>query len=174
MKILLACVAINDQFANRLNWSQRQFTSSGDCSNGEVKPPVQKANPLVVPETVTTTATATTTMTATTTTTQCSSSLWITSDTVIDTMPVSGYYEMSSTMHNGHSTWESMLNDLVLFKAASGAWQLDRTVESESENADDGDCPSSAQLASRICTFPVKIASQDGCLVQVDICGNVC
>ena len=36
VKILAACVAINDQFANRLNWSQRQSTSSGDCSHGMV------------------------------------------------------------------------------------------------------------------------------------------
>ena len=34
VKILAACVAINDQFANRLTWSQRNTTSSGDCSNG--------------------------------------------------------------------------------------------------------------------------------------------
>ena len=88
----------------------------------------------------------------------CSSSLLITSDT----MPVSGLYEMSSTMHNGHSTWESTLNDLLLFKAASGAWQFDRTIESDTEYADNGDCPSSAQLASQICTFPVQIAAQDG------------
>ena len=75
-------------------------------------------------------------------------------------MPVSGVYEMSSTMHNGHSTWESTSNDLVLFKETSGAWQIDRTIESEIEIADDGDCPSSAQWA-RIRT-PVQIASQDG------------
>ena len=37
VKILAACVAINEQFANRLNWSQRQLTSSGDCSNGKFK-----------------------------------------------------------------------------------------------------------------------------------------
>ena len=63
-------------------------------------------------------------------------------------MPVAGIYEMSSTMHNGHSTWESTLNDMVLFKGTSGAWQLDRTIESETEYADDGDCPSSAQWAN--------------------------
>ena len=67
-------------------------------------------------------------------------------------------------MHNGHATWESILNDLVLFKAASGAWQFDRTVESDTENDENGDCPSSAQWAShiRVSTFPVQIASQDG------------
>ena len=61
-------------------------------------------------------------------------------------------------MHNGHSTWESTLNDMVLFKGTSGAWQFDRTIESETVNADNGDCPSSAQLAF----IPVQIASQDG------------
>ena len=84
----------------------------------------------------------------------------ITSDTVIDTMSVSGLYEMSSTIHNGHSTWESTLNDMVLFKGTSGAWQFDRTIESETVNADNGDCPSSALLGLH--TFPVQIASQDG------------
>ena len=43
VKILAACVASNAQFANRLNWSQRQFITSGDCSNGTVKSSVQKA-----------------------------------------------------------------------------------------------------------------------------------
>ena len=61
-------------------------------------------------------------------------------------------------MHNGYSTWESTLNDFVLFKGTSGAWQFDRTIESETVNADNGDCPSSAQLAF----IPVQIASQDG------------
>ena len=69
VKILAACVAINDQFANRLNWSQRHLTSSGDCSNGTVKPTVQNANTIIVPETVTTTTTTTRTTTLTTTTT---------------------------------------------------------------------------------------------------------
>ena len=32
--IVAACVAINDQFSNRLNWAQRHLLSSGDCSNG--------------------------------------------------------------------------------------------------------------------------------------------
>ena len=65
---------------------------------------------------------------------QCSSSLFITSDTVIDTMPVNGTYYMSSTIHNGHSIWESTVNDMVLFKGTSGAWQFDRTIESDTEN----------------------------------------
>ena len=34
VKILTACVAIKAQFANRLKWTERQLTSSGDCSNG--------------------------------------------------------------------------------------------------------------------------------------------
>ena len=67
-------------------------------------------------------------------------------------------------MHNGHSTWESTLNDMVLFKAANGAWQFDQTVESETENDDNGDCPTSAQWASH--TFPVQIASQDGMIMS--------
>ena len=75
-------------------------------------------------------------------------------------MPVAGIYEMSSTMHNGHSTWESALNDIVLFKGTSGAWQFDQTIESDTENAVNGDCPSSALLGLH--TFPVQIASQDG------------
>ena len=77
-------------------------------------------------------------------------------------MSVAGIYEMSLTMHNGHSTWESTLNDMVLFKAANGAWQFDQTVESDTENDDNGDCPSSAQLA----LFPVQIASQDGMIMS--------
>ena len=92
--------------------------------------------------------------------TQCSSSLLITSDTVFDAMPVSGLFEMSSTVHNGHSTWESTLNDMVLFKGTSGAWQFDRTIESDTVNAYNGDCPSSAQWAQ--IRTPVQIASQDG------------
>ena len=75
-------------------------------------------------------------------------------------MPVSGLFEMSSTMHNGHSTWESTSNALVLFKGTSGAWQVDQTIESETVNADNGDCPSSAQWAQ--IRTPVQIASQDG------------
>ena len=37
VKILAACVATNDQFANRLDWSQRHLTTNGDCSNGTTK-----------------------------------------------------------------------------------------------------------------------------------------
>ena len=77
-------------------------------------------------------------------------------------MPVSGYYEMSSTMHNGHSTWKSTSNDIVLFKGTSGAWQFDRAIESDTENADNVDCPSSARLGLLVYTFPVQIAPQDG------------
>ena len=73
-------------------------------------------------------------------------------------MRVAGIYEMSSTMHNGHSTWKSALNDIVLFKGTSGAWQFDQTIESDIENDENGDCPSSAQLG----LFSVQIASQDG------------
>ena len=75
-------------------------------------------------------------------------------------MPVAGIYEISSTMHNGHSTWKSALNDIVLFKGTSGAWQFDQTIESDIENDENGDCPSSALLGLH--TFPVQIASQDG------------
>ena len=82
----------------------------------------------------------------------------ITSDSLVDNKPVSGLFEMSSTMHNGHSTWESTSNALVLFKGTSGAWQVDQTTESESEDDENGDCPSSAQLM----LFSVQIASQDG------------
>jgi len=79
-------------------------------------------------------------------------------------MPVAGFYERSSTMHNGHSTWKSTSNDtsLMLFKAASGAWQIDQTIESDTENDHHGDCPSSAQLG----LFPVQIASQDGLFIS--------
>ena len=35
VKILVACVATDIQYANRLNWSQRNALSSGDCENGE-------------------------------------------------------------------------------------------------------------------------------------------
>ena len=77
-------------------------------------------------------------------------------------MPVAGIYEISSTMHNGHSTWESLSNDMVLFKGTNGAWQFDLTVESDTENDDNGDCPSSAQLA----LFPVQIAAQDGMIIS--------
>ena len=73
-------------------------------------------------------------------------------------MPVAGIYERSSTMHNGHSAWKSTSSDIVLFKGTSDAWQFDQTIESDTENADNGDCPSSAQLA----LFPVQIESQDG------------
>ena len=69
---------------------------------------------------------------------------------------------MSSTMHNSHSTWESTSNDIVLFKGTSGAWQFDQTIESDTENADNGDCPSSARLGLLVYTFPVQIAPQDG------------
>ena len=67
-------------------------------------------------------------------------------------------------MHNDHPTWESTSNDILLFKGTSGAWQFDQTIESDTESADNGDCPSSAQWAShiRVSTFPVQIASQDG------------
>ena len=65
-------------------------------------------------------------------------------------------------MHNDHSTWESTSNDMVLFKAANGAWQFDQTVESGTENDDNGDCPSSAQLA----LFPVQITAQDGMIMS--------
>ena len=75
-------------------------------------------------------------------------------------MPVSGFYEMSATMHNDHPTWESTLNEMVLFKGTSGAWQFDRTIESDTENDHHGDCPSSALLGLH--TFPVQIASQNG------------
>ena len=61
VKILAACVAINDQFANRLTWSQRQLTSSGDCSNCSFKSTLQNTNTIIVPETVITTTTTTTT-----------------------------------------------------------------------------------------------------------------
>ena len=81
-------------------------------------------------------------------------------------MPVAGIYEMSSTMHNGHSTWESTSNDMVLFKATSGAWQFDRTVEGGTEVADSADCPSSAQWASLLRTFPVQIAPQTGMIIS--------
>ena len=67
---------------------------------------------------------------------------------------------MSTTMHNGHSTWESTVNDMVLFKGTSGSWQFDRTIESDIENDNIGDCPGSAQMGLH--TFPVQIASQDG------------
>ena len=77
-------------------------------------------------------------------------------------MPVGGVYEMSSTVHNGHSTWESTLNGMVLFKGTSGAWQFDRTIESDTENDDNGDCPSSAKLGLHTRTFSVQIAPQDG------------
>ena len=73
-------------------------------------------------------------------------------------MPVGGLYEMSSTMYNGHSTWESTLNDMMLFKGTSGSWQFDRTIESDTENDDIGNCPDSAEMA----LFPVQIESQDG------------
>ena len=73
-------------------------------------------------------------------------------------MHVAGIYEMSTTMHNGHSTWESTLNDMVLFKGTSGSWHFDRTIESYTENDDIGNCPDSAELD----LFPVQIASQDG------------
>ena len=75
-------------------------------------------------------------------------------------MPVAGIYEMSSTMHNGHSTWKSTSSDIVLFKGIYGTWQFDQTIESDTENAVNGDCPSSALLGLH--TFPVQIASQDG------------
>ena len=73
-------------------------------------------------------------------------------------MPVAGIYERSLTMHNDHPTWESTSNDILLFKGTSGAWQFDQTIESDTENADNGDCPNSAQLG----LFSVQIASQDG------------
>ena len=82
-------------------------------------------------------------------------------------MPVAGIYEMSSTMHNGHSTWKSTSSDIVLFKGTCGAWQFDQTIESDTENADNGDCPSSALLGLH--TFPVRIAPQDG-LFMSKIC----
>ena len=81
-------------------------------------------------------------------------------------MPVAGIYEMSSTMHNGHSTWKSTLSDIALFKGTSGAWQFDHTIQSDTENADNGDCPSSAEWASQVRTFPVQIASQDGLFIS--------
>lgn len=37
VKILAACVSTTAQFANRINWSQRQLTSRGDCSNRKFK-----------------------------------------------------------------------------------------------------------------------------------------
>ena len=67
---------------------------------------------------------------------------------------------MSTTMHNGHSTWESTVNDMVLFKGTSEFWQFDRTIESDTENNDIGNCPDSAQMGLH--TFPVQIESQDG------------
>ena len=73
-------------------------------------------------------------------------------------MSVSGLYEMSSAVHNGHSKWKSISNDLLLFKASGGTWQIDQTVESDTENDDNSDCPSSAKFA----LFPIQIASQDG------------
>ena len=93
---------------------------------------------------------------------QCSSSLLITTDAVIDTMPVSGLYEMSATMYNAHSTWESTSNEIVLFKSTSGAWQLDRTVENDIVHDDYGDCPSSTKRA----LIPLRIESQDGLIMS--------
>ena len=75
-------------------------------------------------------------------------------------MPVNGYYEMSSTMHNGHSTWESTSNEMVLFKGTSGAWYFDRTIKRNTGNYDSDDCPGKTELALH--TFPVRIASQGG------------
>ena len=72
---------------------------------------------------------------------------------------------MSSTVHNGHSTWESTSNDLVLFKETSGAWRFDRRVESNADNHDNGDCPTSAQLG--LYTFPVQIESQNGLFMPI-------
>lgn len=63
-------------------------------------------------------------------------------------------------MHNGHSTWKS--NDMVLFKGAYGNWQFDRMIKNDTENDDDGECPSSTMLMSHTRTFPVEIESLDG------------
>ena len=76
-------------------------------------------------------------------------------------MEIGGIYEMSSTMHNNHSTWESTSNDMKLFKGSFGVWQIDQTIQNDIFNDDNGDCPSSAQWASQIRTFPVQINAQD-------------
>ena len=84
----------------------------------------------------------------------------ITSDTVINAMPVAGFYEKSMTMHNGHSTWESTLDNMVMFKGTCGVWQFGQTAEDKTENDDTDDCPSGTQWA--LSTFSIQINSQDG------------
>ena len=77
-------------------------------------------------------------------------------------MPVAGIYEMSATMHNGHSTWKSTSNEVVLLKSTSGAWQLDRTVENDIVHDYYGDCQSSTKRA----LIPLRIESQDGLIMS--------
>lgn len=75
---------------------------------------------------------------------------------------------MSTTMHNGFSTWTSTSNDIVLFKGASGQWQFDHKIEvlpyflEVTGSVNKVDCPSARQWAALLYTFPIQIESLDG------------
>ena len=134
MKILAACVAINDQFANRLNWSQRQLTSSGDCSNGTVKSIVQKAYTIIVPETATTTATTTTT-TVTTVTTRYMIDFSAANHTIVDKFVVNEpFVALETETITKSASCDEMSNVAIKFKEFDTTASLVLTAHNNNKN----------------------------------------